>query len=209
MSKRDLYIKAVSGVAIFIGAKPLKTNQTTVYRTGDDGDTQRGRDVNFFTLPNNNPFGNTDRFTDLHGGQDYNDDIVLDWSTYDGNEVLMIGKNLSPNQNWNNNVDWALGLFLGGFSDWEMINIKELMYLVAITGNYYNSLNYAPFDIADSVTVHTSTTNPSDTSRCVYRNLNSNIVGTGLDGLKTAIARTLAVRYATVNIDGGGNVSFT
>ena len=79
MSKRDLYIKAKSSTPATapVGAKPLKTNQTTSFRTGDDGDDQRGREDDFFTLEDNNPFGNTDRFTAVDGTQTYTDDIIL------------------------------------------------------------------------------------------------------------------------------------
>ena len=47
-----------------VGATLMKTGQTTSYRTGDDGDIEAGRATDFFTLSTNNPFGNTNRFTD-------------------------------------------------------------------------------------------------------------------------------------------------
>ena len=52
-----------------VGATLMQTGQTTIFRTGDDADRRaEGRDVDFFTLPSNNPFGNTNRFTDELGG---------------------------------------------------------------------------------------------------------------------------------------------
>jgi hypothetical protein len=51
------YIKAAK--AFLTSAKLMKTGQTTSYRTGDDGDLEVGRNVDFFTLAENNPFGNT------------------------------------------------------------------------------------------------------------------------------------------------------
>ena len=51
-------------VAAPAGATLMKTGQTTSYRTGDDGDLEAGRATDFFTLASNNPFGNTNRFTD-------------------------------------------------------------------------------------------------------------------------------------------------
>ena len=53
----------------------MKTGQTTSYRTGDDGDLEAGRNVDFTTLAENNPFGNTNRFTDELGGQTYTKNI--------------------------------------------------------------------------------------------------------------------------------------
>jgi hypothetical protein len=80
------YIKAAK--AFLTSAKLMKTGQTTSYRTGDDGDLEVGRNVDFFTLAENNPFGTTDRFTDELGGSTYTNNIVIDWSTYDGSTVL-------------------------------------------------------------------------------------------------------------------------
>ena len=90
------------------GAKLLKTGQTTIYATGDDGDIQAGRDVDFFTLAVNNPFGNTYRFTGINGGYydittnafylsdgsaaviatAFPESVMIDWNQYDGSTVL-------------------------------------------------------------------------------------------------------------------------
>jgi len=64
-------------------AAQLKTGQTVSYATGDDGDLQEGREVDFTTLNENNYFGNTNRFTDELGTQVYANNIAIDWSTYD------------------------------------------------------------------------------------------------------------------------------
>ena len=45
-----------------VGDLLQKTGQTTSYRTGDDGDIEAGRDVDFTTLKADNPFGNTNLF---------------------------------------------------------------------------------------------------------------------------------------------------
>ena len=72
MSVQDTYyIKAGGGGEAPVGAMPLKTNQTTSYATGDDGDLQSGRATDFFTLASNYPFGNTSRFTYIDGTQTY------------------------------------------------------------------------------------------------------------------------------------------
>jgi len=85
----DLYIKGVPPAATNRStAKLMKTGQTTSYRTGDDGDLEAGRNTSFTVLAENNPFGNTNRFTDELGGSTYTNNIVIDWSTYDGSTVL-------------------------------------------------------------------------------------------------------------------------
>jgi hypothetical protein len=48
------YIKAVAAAVSRSTAKLMKTGQTTSYRTGDDGDLEVGRNVDFFTLAENN-----------------------------------------------------------------------------------------------------------------------------------------------------------
>jgi hypothetical protein len=49
-----------SAGCVTLGAMPLQSGQTTSYATNDDGDLQRGRLVDFNTLPYNNGFGNTE-----------------------------------------------------------------------------------------------------------------------------------------------------
>jgi hypothetical protein len=70
----------ISAGCVTLGAMPLQSGQTTSYATNDDGDLQRGRLVDFNTLPYNNGFGNTNRFTDELGGQTFTNNIVIDWS---------------------------------------------------------------------------------------------------------------------------------
>ena len=61
----ETYIKAVAPSATNRSTATLmKTGQTTSFRTGDDGDLEAGRNVSFTVLAENNPFGNTNRFTD-------------------------------------------------------------------------------------------------------------------------------------------------
>jgi hypothetical protein len=119
--------RSASGGSGAIGAKVLKTNQTVSYRTGDDGDIQAGRKDDFYTLASNNPFGNLNRFTDEIGGQTFTNDIVLDWSTYDGSEVLGYYRSLFSSKVWNDHIDDCLVLSVGSFtSGWRMINRKEM-----------------------------------------------------------------------------------
>jgi hypothetical protein len=132
------------------GRELLKTGQTTSYRTGDDGDLQAGRAVDFFTLDFNNPFGNTNRFTDELGGTTYANNIVIDWSTYNAvtGKVLGYVKNFISlgTKNRDNSVADSLTYSIGTFtSGWRLGNRKEYFNLVN-DGVGTNVLNYAPFN---------------------------------------------------------------
>jgi hypothetical protein len=125
-------------------ARLMKTGQTTSYRTGDDGDIEAGRSVSFTVLAENNPFNNTNRFTDELGGQTYANNIVIDWSTYNGSvvngyhRVYVIGT-------WNNVIDQCLALSVGSYtSGWRQINREELLSLY--DHELGAGLNYAPFN---------------------------------------------------------------
>ena len=142
-----------------VGATLMKTGQTTSYRTGDDGDLEAGRATDFFTLASNNPFGNTNRFTDELGGTTYTNNIVIDWSTYNGSNVLGYYRTLMPNNTWTSQIDACLALSIGTFtSGWRLFNMNECMNICnwepTITGRY----NYAPFNISSSIYIQTSTT---------------------------------------------------
>lgn len=144
---------ASSGGSTPIGATLTKSGQTTSYRTGDDGDIEAGRGSGFFTLIGNNPFGNTNRFTDTSGGSTYANDIAIDWNTFDGTTVLGIKRTLESSVIFNTGIDNALASTHGGFSGWRMINARELTELF----NYENPvLNYAPFNIAYSNNIQCS-----------------------------------------------------
>jgi hypothetical protein len=150
----DLYIKAKAPNRST--ATLLKTGQTTTYRTGDDGDIEAGRATNFTTLAENNPFGNTNRFTDELGGTTYTKNIVIDWSTYNGTTVLGYYRVVNAtNITWNDAIDAALALSIVGYtSGWRLPNKREMENIC----NYGTTfiLNYAPFNL--NVTIWTSTT---------------------------------------------------
>ncbi len=143
------------------GAKLLKTGQTTSYATGDDGELQEGREVDFFTLASNNPFGNTNRFTDELGGSTYANDIVIDWSTYDGTEVLgyyraFVSLGTTP---WLSALSNSSGLSVGSYSSgWRLANRREGFNLVNDDFNAISVLNYAPFNISTAILIWLSTT---------------------------------------------------
>ena len=127
-----------------VGAQLTKTGQTTSYRTGDDGDLEEGRDVDFFTLPSNNPFSNKDRFTDELGDSTYTNNIVIDWSTYNGTDVLGYYRTKQGADVWSDAVANALVLSVSTFtSGWRLTNMRELTNLYKI-GN--RSMNWSPIN---------------------------------------------------------------
>jgi hypothetical protein len=192
VSGNTVTIEVPAGGAAPVGATLMRTGQTTIYRTGDDADTRaEGRATDFFTLASNNPFGNTNRFTDELGGQTYTDDIVIDWSTFDGTTVLGYRRTMNGvNINWNDAIDEALAVSIGSFTTgWRLPNVNELSVL--INWSVIRPLEYAPFFVSAPAGVgtftgslHSSTTNPNTTT-AAYR-LNNNHLFTSLT--KTTVA---------------------
>ena len=165
-----------------VGATLTRTGSLTIYRTGDDADTRNeGRATDFFTLATNNPFGNTNRFTDELGGQTYANNIVIDWSTYDVTLGKVLGYYLGDTsyRTWDNYIDWALALSVGTFTTgWRGWNTKELLNLF----NYSTTraVNYAPFNTSFTLNIGssarylwTSTTYPTATTNAYRTDLAS------------------------------------
>lgn len=166
-----LTIEVPSGGGGSVGATLMKTGQTTSYRTGDDGGLEAGRDTDFFTLPSNNPFGNTNRFTGTSGGYydggtsnfkdvagvvttyalAFPDDIMIDWSTFNGTTFLMYHIE-------NNLLDGVVNLIatctaatFGGFSTWRLWNVNEALNLFEWEAiNYYG---YEPLLSGNTTTI--------------------------------------------------------
>lgn len=133
------------------GATLMKSNQSVSYRTGDDGAIEAGRPVSFTVLSINNPFGNSNRFTDELGGQTYTNNIVIDWSTFNGSTVLGWYRvtNL-VDINWNNSIDQALAFSTGSFTTgWRLPNIQEMISVCSYATSSGTALNYAPFNVVD------------------------------------------------------------
>ena len=173
-----------------VGATLMQTGQTTIFRTGDDADRRaEGRDVDFFTLPSNNPFGNTNRFTSELGTQTYTNNIVIDWSTYNGSNVLGYRRTLNAaNLNWNDAIDQASAVSIATFtSGWRLHNIREIMSLFNYQTANGNILQYAPFNINSQVNIWTSTTNRLVTANayCITDSFNG--------GVNAAIAKTIVL----------------
>lgn len=164
----------------------MKTGQTTSYRTGDDGDIEAGRAVDFFTLDFTNFFGNTNRFTDTLGGQTYANNIVLDWSTYNSatGDVLGYDRNAVnlTALNWNDSIDFCLTHSVGGYSSgWRLANLRELENIKAQQGGW--AYNYPPFNIT-SFYFWSSTTYALNTTQAFI---------VGYDGSTIPYGKTLPV----------------
>jgi hypothetical protein len=141
-----------------VGAKLIKTGQTTSYRTGDDGDIEAGRATSFTVLASNNPFGNTNRFTDELGGATYTNNIVIDWSTYDGATALGYKRTATnvTSGGWNTSIDTCLALSIGSYtSGWRLANVNEWNNI--LNRELSNPIGYAPFTaFTQTYTSHTS-----------------------------------------------------
>lgn len=173
-------------------AKLMKTGQVTSYRTGDDGDIEAGRSTSFSVLFENNPFGNTNRFTDELGGTTYTNNIVIDWSTYDGTKVLGYYRVIPPaDVTWNTAIDSALALSVGSYtSGWRLPNKREMenIFNYELTG----CMNYPPFNISNTIwisTTYAAATSLAYTATSSWINLSAKA---GLSG------RWIAVRDFTV-----------
>lgn len=200
------YIKASAPASsqTYSSAELMKTGQTTTYRTGDDGDLEKGRGTSFFTLISNNPFGNTNRFTDNLGGQTYANNLVIDWSTYNGSNVLGYSRNnhIDNLVTWNQAIDNALAYSLSPYtSGWRLPNLLELMN-ICFYGNSGGSSNQvlqyaAPYSNVFNVSSNVfwaSTTLGSSTNAFVLGTSNSEVYPYP----KTSTRRALYCRTFTV-----------
>jgi hypothetical protein len=211
-----LTIEVPSGAVAPVGATLMKTGQTTSFRTGDDGDLQEGRDVDFFTLAENNPFGNTQRFTGVTGGY-YDqtlagyydkdgvattkalaipDNIVIDWSTYNGTNVL--GHSLdvdATSVTWGDAIDNALAYSVGSFiSGWRLPNFNECISICDFSRVRF--VQNTVFDNLNVCNLWTSTTRPSTTANAYLLALPSS--APFLDRAKTLTFQHNQVRTFTV-----------
>jgi hypothetical protein len=97
-------------------ARVPKTGQTILYRTGDDGDLQKG-----VAWPN-------PRFTVTTNGTDV---VVTDDLT--GLIWVKVPHGLSGNygyMNWSNAIDFCISLTYAGHSNWRLPNYRELLSLI-------------------------------------------------------------------------------
>lgn len=184
-----------------VGATLMKTGQTTSYRTGDDGDLEAGRSLSFLTLASNNPFGNDKRFTDELGGQTYTNNIVIDWSTYDGSTVLGISRlAIATGNTWNQAVDNSLSYSVGTFtSGWRLINMKEIFNLLNYANSEANLLNYVPLNLSSTGRIYWSANTLSSATTSAYT---FNNVGNTATMTKVTSANMTYIRVRTFTVSG-------
>jgi len=141
-----------------VGATIMPTNQTVSYGDNDDGDLRLGRQTDFFTLENNNPFGTTDRFSDELGTQVYSNNVIIDWSTYDNVAETVLGwytGDSSTPRNWVTAKNTAAATSVGTYtSGWFLPNIRQ--YQSILNYGLTSLLNYAPFNYAFGLSTSTS-----------------------------------------------------
>ena len=180
----------------YASAKLMKTGQTTSYVDYDDGYYEAGREIDFFTLKANNPFGNTNRFTDELGGLTYTNNIVIDWSTFDGSSVLGYYRTYLTAASWNNQIDACIALSIATFTNgWRMANINEMMNIHKFVGA--GSINYAPFNIDLGGYMWTSTSRDATYAVDILNNIYG---GFGIDQqAKSNSYKAVAVRTFTVS----------
>lgn len=128
----DAQRNAVSSLSLYKQGTP-----TVSYYNNDLGDNNPGRGVDFFTLPVNNPNGNTNRF-ELLGTS-----VVIDWAY-----GKYWTKDLQSVINWNNHNDNSEALTLEGLSTWRLPSILE--YLTIMNTFDGDPLNYLPFSIINN-----------------------------------------------------------
>lgn len=198
MVYESYYIKAQAsgGGTTPVGATLMKTGQTTSYRTGDDGDLEVGRATDFFTLDTNNPFGNTNRFTDELGGSTYANDIVIDWSTYDTVAGTVLGYYrvfVTSGLNWNDAIDTALSHSVGTFTTgWRLTNLYEILNI----RNIENAYNYSPFNISISAQIWCSS---NYITNAIIVNSSGEITVQPVSKTSTFTRRGMACRTFTVS----------
>lgn len=186
-----------SGIAY---CRPQPTGQTTIYRTGDNGDhlalgtydytpppypIHTVKLVNFVTLENNNIYGNTLRFTDELGTQVFANGVFIDHFTKLMWAILRSFGNFNDSIDYANNYIDALGN-----SDYRLANENEKnsIYDVENLGFNYAPLN--TFWTYSGTNYHTSTTNKFATTE----NIKSNRDDKSFGSLKTTGAFGVMVR---------------
>lgn len=191
-----------SGSPSAVGATLMKTNQTVSYASTDDGDVEAGRGVDFLTLSVNNPFGNTNRFTDITGAQTYTLAIVIDWSTYDTVTGTVLGYRRTKSTGY---TDWATALTnaaatsIGSYTTgWRLPNRKEIENIMNF-GVATSVLNYAPFSITIDTNLWTGTTNNFNTANAFVLGSTGNGAVSGSFGKAAVAAEYIPVRIFTVS----------
>lgn len=154
--------------------RPIPTGQTTSYSLYDDywqqvnnpppaaptNPTHTAQLVDFFTLLDNNSYGNKDRFSDDLGTQIYASNIMVD--NYTGMSVYMTAVlNQAPAAGnvWDVVLADANASTQSGYSDWFIGNMNQVDSIT----NADDGLNYNPLNNTTNKFFFSSTTNRTNT----------------------------------------------
>lgn len=178
----------------------MKTGQTVSYATNDDGATQRGRATNFTTLDlaplhnDGSPTLNTttNRLTDILGGQTYSNNIVLDWSTWDGSTLLGYRRTISFDSYANIQTEYN-ALNISGFTGWKIPNVDEMFSICNKLSTLSAYMNYSPFSISTNSSFYTSTLS-SSTVGFIITNVSRDI------SLQSLLASRMAIPVRIFNL---------
>ena len=200
-------------------AKALKTFQTTSYTTGDDGNTQRGRLVDFWTLDEANPFGSLKRFTGITGGYQneattvyydvnnsvtteagaFPEGIIIDWAVFDGSTVLGWGKSgYTVGGTFFTLVAACVGYGTTTYpTGWSAPNINEYWTLRDFSAN--NFLSVLPFGITTALRAISGTVDMYNPANCEIIVNTSKRLGLVAMTLPSGSNCIIPVRVFTVN----------
>jgi VCBS repeat-containing protein len=152
------------------GALPLPTGDST------DLSATNYRGASWFVLSNNNPFGNTNRFTDDLGTQIYTSGVAIDWQSFDRDNSKVLGWFLTPETGTHATIIGGEPFTKASLSGWYMPTIQELFTLLYFGNTTVGHwLNYAPFNYvasSNATRIKTRTEEPSDTldTMCYLQN---------------------------------------
>jgi len=156
----------------------LKTGQTTVYQTGDDGTYSSTKGKAFSYSWDVNPDTVKDNITGLI------------WASSGTGAGCKSGGSVGS---WSSAIIWAEGLSFAGYTDWRLPNATELATLFVRTaaldpGPFINK-TWFPGTLSEDY--WSSTTLPSDSSRAIYGRFSNGNLGASI---KTAPATATYVR---------------
>ena len=162
----NLFLLSVSIVCAEPPVPVAKTGQTTSYRTGDDGDHEKGVAVPYPRFTDNGDGTVTDNLTGLMWAKNAN----LDNGT----------------MTWTDAIDYANNLSMGSdgcgssYADWRLPNVKELES--QIDHSYFNPplpSDYPFLNVQSDLFYWTSTASASNTSIAWNVNMYNGVVNFG------------------------------
>lgn len=157
---------------------PTKTGVPS-FISEDDGQTQAGRLVNFYTLDFTNPYGNTTRFTNDLGGL-FNDNSDGSTADYVVDNATKIGYRLSwdINRIFADHLAHALTMTIGAYGGFRMVNLNEHQTIMDSIGtNWWTQPDQGIWSGAPSGTAYINRTFSSTLACRFFRNTGILTVG--------------------------------